>query len=182
MKLFPVIALLLAAVPAWTAEVYTFNLLPADGNISGAPGATIGWGYSIENQSTSHWLVTTGVAPGAFQFGTPALLFDFPILAPNTTWTSPYDALTQTGLMSLTWDASVPANTVESGTFVVNAEWWNGDPLNGGQFESFASTANVQYSASAVPEPGTAALLVTGIAIFLVTAGKRRYLPPAQLL
>ena len=62
MKVFFAAALLFAAVPAWTAETYTFNVLPVDGRITGSPGETVGWGYSIENQSSSFWLVTTGVA------------------------------------------------------------------------------------------------------------------------
>ena len=92
MKLFLIVVLLFAAVPGWTAEVYTFSLLPDDGSIAGGPGQTVGWGYSIENQSTTHWLVTTGLAPGSFQFGTPELFFDFPILAPGSSVTVPFDA------------------------------------------------------------------------------------------
>ena len=101
MKRFSVVVLLFAAVPAWTAEIYTFSLLPGDGHIAGAPGETVGWGYSIDNQSTSQWLVTTGLAPGAFQFGTPNLLFDFPILAPGSSATSPFNVAGLTGLFGV---------------------------------------------------------------------------------
>jgi hypothetical protein len=159
MKLFLIAVLLFAAVPAWTAEIHTFSLLPGDGSIAGTPGETVGWGYSIENQSTTHWLVTSGLAPGAFQFGTPDLIFDFPILAPGSIVTAPFDAAALTGLLGLTWDASAPLGAVESGSFLLSAEWWNGDPLSGGQFAFSASPLNQPYDATVVPEPGTGALL-----------------------
>ena len=37
MKTF-VLAVLLSAVPTVAADIYTFDLLPADGNIAGLPG------------------------------------------------------------------------------------------------------------------------------------------------
>ena len=159
MKLFFAVVLLFAAVPAWAAETYTFSLLPGDGSITGGPGETVGWGYSIENQSSSFWLVTTGVAPDAFQFGTPNLIFDFPILAPGSTATAPFDAATPTGLLSFTWDASAPLGAVESGIFLLNAEWWDGDPFSGGQLAFAASPLSQPYNATVVPEPGSGSLL-----------------------
>jgi hypothetical protein len=171
MKLFLTAVLLFAAVPSWTAEIYTFNLLPGDGRIAGAPGETIGWGYEIENESTTHWLIATGVAMSAFQFGTPNLIFDFPILAPGDTVTAPFDATALTGLAALTWDASAPAGAVESGSFVLSAEWWTGDPLAGGQLAFTATPLTQPYQATVVPEPGTGALL--GLAL-LVAGGVAR--------
>jgi hypothetical protein len=170
MKLFLIAVLFFAAVPGWGAEVYTFSLLPESGSIGGGPGQTVGWGYSIENQSTTHWLVTSGLAPNSFQFGTPELLFDFPILEPGSSVSTPYDPSASTGLLALTWDASAPSGSVESGSFLLNAEWWNGDPLAGGQFAFAASPASQSYQATVAPEPGTAALL--GLA--LLVAGVRR--------
>ena len=108
MKRFLAVVLLFAAVPAWTAEIHTFSLLPSSGQIAGVPGQTVGWGYSIENQSTAFWLVTTGLASGPFQFATPNLVFDFPILAPDSSVTVPFDAAALTGLLALTWDTSAP--------------------------------------------------------------------------
>ncbi len=174
MKLFFAAALLFAAVPAWTAETYTFNVLPVDGRITGSPGETVGWGYSIENQSSSFWLVTTGVAPGSFQFGTPDLIFDFPILAPATTATAPFNAAALTGLLALTWDASAPRGTVESGNFLLSAEWWNGDPLAGGQLAFAASSQSQPYQATVAPEPGTVTLMTSALLLVGVSRVLRR--------
>ena len=170
MKHFLIAVLFLAAVPGWAAEVYTLSLLPESGTIAGGPGQTVGWGYSIENQSTTHWLVTSGLAPSSFQFGTPELLFDFPILAPGSSVSTPFDAGTSTGLLTLTWDASAPLGSVESGIFLVSAEWWIGDPLAGGQFAFAASPLSQSYQATVVPDPGTAAL----VGLALLVAGVRR--------
>ena len=179
MKLFQVVVLLFASVPAWTAEVYTFGLLPGSGDVAGAPGETIGWGYSMENRSSTLWLVTTGVDPDTFQSGTPNLIFDFPVVAPGSSVTALFDANALTGLMALTWDASVPLGTVESGRFQLNAEWWNGDPLAGGQFAFAASTLSASYSATAVPEPGTDALIGLALAAAGTISARRRQRPGA---
>ncbi len=177
MKRFLVVVLLFTAVPAWTAETYTFSVLPVDGHVAGAPGETVGWGYSIDNQSTSQWLVTTGLAPGSFQFGTPNLLFDFPILAPDSSLTSPFNPAGLTGLFALTWDASAPLGAVESGSFLLSAEWWTGDPLAGGQFVSSASPLSQPYNANVglVPEPGTSALMTLALLVAGVSGVRRRW-------
>lgn len=179
MKLILAIALLFASVPAWTAEIYSFGLLPSSGSIAGLPGQTIGWGYALANQSTSQWLVTTGAAPGAFQNGTPNLVFDFPILAPSSSVTMPFNSAALTGLLALTWDATAPLGAVESGSFLLNAEWWNGNPLAGGRFAGLASPTSQSYSArvgAAVPEPATSVL----IALPLLAAGVMRRLRRRQ--
>ena len=166
-----VLAVLLSAVPTMAADIHTFGLLPINGGIAGAAGSTIGWGYSIENQSTSLWLVTSGLDSGVFQRGTPSVIFDFPDLAPGETVTVPYNAVTSAGLYQFTWDASAPAGFVNSGRFLLDAQWWDGDPLSGGNFVSNAPTANQFYIATvstAVPEPGTSTAVALSV-LLLVT-------------
>ena len=171
------IALLLTAGHAMAAEIYDFTLLPQSGAISGAPGATIGWGYSIHNESTSFWLVTTDLSAGGFQNATPNLLFDFPDIAPGATVTVPYNALTAAGLYQIAWDANSPSGFVNSGLFSLMAEWWNGDPQGSGQFQFAASSAAQPYTAtvagSSVPEPATIALVALPLLLFLVSGSCR---------
>ncbi|HYR88897.1 MAG TPA: hypothetical protein VE422_32780, partial [Terriglobia bacterium] len=71
-------------VPSTTAHAdpFTFSLLPAGGTVSGTPGSTVGWGYTVANLSTN-WLLTTNLSADLFLNGTPNALFDFPILAPG---------------------------------------------------------------------------------------------------
>jgi hypothetical protein len=53
-------ALLLSGVPSF-ADTYTFSPVPLSGDIEGAPGSVIGWGYSITNDSSTDWLETLAV-------------------------------------------------------------------------------------------------------------------------
>jgi len=149
---------------ALAASIYTFTTLPAAGNISAAPGSTLGWGYSLQNQSSTDWLVPVDLAAGSFGNGVPAVLFDFPIVAPNSSIVQPFAPASGAGLYELTWDPAAPIGFVNSGSFVLSAQWWNGDPLAGGHFLANASTVTASYSAavSTVPEPSL--MLLAGLA------------------
>ena len=169
----------LLAIPAMAANVYTFTV-PAGENVSGPGGLTLtGWGYSIHNESSSLWLVPTGLSVGTFLYATPTLLFDFPDIAPGKTVDVPYNPVTPSGLYEIRWDTTVPSGFVNSGNFGLSAQWWSGDPLKGGTLVSIAPGASQPYSASltAVPEPAT--IWLTGLVVlaFLV----RRILGRAQL-
>ncbi|HNY41795.1 MAG TPA: PEP-CTERM sorting domain-containing protein [Bryobacteraceae bacterium] len=155
------------APPLARGGTLTFDVLPAGGAISGPAGSTIGWGYSLTNESASEWLLTVGLNTDSFLDGTPILLFDFPILAPNGSVTVPFDELTSTGLFMLIWDLAAPASSVNSGTFVLSAQWWDGDPLDGGNYIMDALDAGSAYSATVsestgtIPEPSTWLLVLT---------------------
>jgi len=126
-------------------------------------------GYSITNQDSTDWLVTTNLTAGSFADGTPdASPFDFPVVAPLTTVTLPYDPLTDTGLFALTWDANAPVGFTNTGDFTLSAEWWTGNPSSGGSFIQNAVDETAAYSAtvsspSPVPEPSSFLLLITAM-------------------
>jgi hypothetical protein len=156
---------------------FSFSLLPSDGAISGDAGSTIGWGYTITNDSDS-WLEIFNLGSGPFQFATPdSSIFDFPILAPGATATVAYDAATLSGLFQLTWDATAPLGFTNVGQFVLLGQFYDGDPFGGGNlldgvFEQFAS-----YTATTtnpVPEPGTLLLLGSGAAGLLLRRRRAR--------
>lgn len=149
------------------ADTYTFDLLPAGGTISGNAGSTIGWGYSIGNLSADRWLVIMSLNSGAFVHATPNILFDYPILAPGGMAIQAFNRFLGLGLMELALDHSLPGIVINSGEFLVEAQWWDGDPFLGGSYVSDADSIRVAYRAvanpSAVPEPSEIALL--GIAL-----------------
>src|SRR5690349_15623742 len=170
------VAMCLSTIPAMAADMYTFTV-PAGENVSAPGGLNVtGWGYSIHNESSSLWLVTTDLSAGTFQHATPTtpLIFDFPDLAPGATVTVPYDPVTQAGLYQIVWDTNAPTGFVNSGTFGLSAQWWNGDPLNGGSLVSQAPTENAPYSATltSVPEPATIGLI--GFVLCAVPIVRRR--------
>ena len=171
---------LFLACPA-SADII-FNRLPSDGNISGPPGSLIGWGYSLSNTDPSNWFMATDLNSDSFSNGTPTLLFDFPILAPGGLVSEAFDPLNSIGLFQLQWDVSAPVGFVNSGNFVLSGQWWDGDPLNGGNFIADAPDISLPYSATVtaptgtVPEPSSFFLLASalGTIIGFRTARNRR--------
>ncbi len=175
-----IIVLLLGGASARATPLYTFNLVPLNGMVSGAPGTTVGWGYSITNNSTDY-LVTTAINSDIFANGMPFALFDFPAIAPNNTVTEAFVA-NISGLYQLTWDNNAPVGLSNAGLFVLSADFYSGDPLAGGTFLSSADDTFAAYSAtvmtpSSVPEPSSFALLSLGLALaawFALRPGYKR--------
>jgi hypothetical protein len=148
------------------ATTFTFETVPATGILSGNPGDTLGFGYSLQNPSATDWLVLTSLDAGVFLLGTPdSSLFDFPVLPPNASVTTLFVAGVS-GLFAFTWDVSAPLGSVNAGDFVLGAEWWTGDPTAGGIFLALATPASASYQVVVAPEPGITLLLVVALALF----------------
>jgi hypothetical protein len=124
--------------------------------------------------------MATNLNSDSFSNGSPTLLFDFPILAPGASLTEAFDPVNSIGLFELQWDVSVPIGFVNSGNFVLSGQWWNGDPLNGGNFIADAPDISLPYTATVTstttsPEPSSLWLLGLPLATILVfKAGLRR--------
>jgi hypothetical protein len=158
------------SVPSF-ADSFTFSVIPS----APAPaGSTIGWGYSITNDSPMNWLFTTLLNADPFTDGMPLNLFDFPILPPLAVAAVSFDEVNSIGLYQFTWDPNAPAGSVNSGNFTVSAEWWDGDPFAGGSFISLADDMTHAYSTTIVssgpapdpepvPEPSTLVLVISGL-------------------
>jgi len=163
------LAICLSAVPGLAADIYTFSISPAE-TVSG-PGCVptvTGWGYTLQNQSSSDWSVTTGLNAGTFLYATPQLIFDFPDLAPRASVTVPYDPITPAGLYQILWNQNAPTGFANSGAFTLTAQWWSGDPTNGGTLIGNAPSISQPYSATLTPKPGSTefvalALLLLGV-------------------
>ncbi len=172
------LAICLSAIPGLGADTYTFSVSQAENVIGiGIPTLT-GWGYNLQNQSNSDWLVTTDLNAGTFLYATPQLLFDFPDLAPGASVNLPYDPLTPAGLYQIAWDPNAPADFVNSGRFTLTAQWWSGNPLAGGTFVADAPSMSGAYRATptitAVPEPSTLGLTALVVLGLLPAAARRR--------
>jgi hypothetical protein len=152
---------------------YTFSPIPGDGNVSGLPGSTVGWGYTITNDSTTYWLVTSGLSSDPFLNGTPNLIFDFPDLAPGATVTVNFDPSIPAGLFEFTWNPAAPVGFANSGNFDLSAQWWSGDPLNGGTFVMGAPDVFASYSASVTSTPEPPAYLLLLSALIVLTMWNR---------
>lgn len=153
--------------PAARADSFTFATIPASGAISGAPGATIGWGYTITNQSSTDWLSMSAISADSFLNGTPLAIFDFPIIAPGGTATLPFNLLAGTGLYQLTWDLTAPVGFTNTGTFLVSGDFCTDNTCStvlSSLTQGAAYSATVTPS-TVVPEPASALLLATGLCL-----------------
>lgn len=150
---------------AEAAPLYSFDLIPQQSVVVGAPGMTIGWGYSLVNNS-SDYFVPTAINGDVFANGAPLSLFDFPVVAPNSTAFEAFVA-NSSGLFQLTWDDAAPLGFVNAGFFSLSADFYSGDPLAGGTFLRTADDSFAGYSATvgptAIPEPVTLATFVLGL-------------------
>lgn len=176
-------ALLLALALAPTARAVPFTLdfstLPAGGQIGGNPGDLVGWGYLLHNDDASNWFVPTSLNASTFALGTPdAGYFDFPVLQPGQSLSVNFDAGLVSGLYGVRIAAFALPGQSESGSFVLGGEWWSGDPFAGGALVQAATPVDTAFvlqvaGATAIPAPGTMALLAPGL-LLLGLFGKRR--------
>ena len=174
------VCLLLLAPGVALSDDYDFTVIPAD--VAGTAGSTVGWNYSITNKSATDWLMLTTLTAGTFDHGTPIILFDYPIVAPDTTVSQTFDPSLLTGVYELTWDSTAPVGFVNSGVFDVRGEWWTGnplDPLADATFSSVAPDKTAAYSATVtgapvVPEPATGLVLSLAAAFMLLHKTKQK--------
>ena len=166
------------------AGILTLN--PTDGVVSGAPGATVNWGFTITADPT-YWTVINAVQVGSetLPVGPTSNFTDlissssFYLLSPNTNLT---DTIAGSPLASFL----IP-NTTSVGTsspvfsILLNYELFDGDPnVNGNQVGlDLQASANAQINVVApdtggtgAPEPGTWLLLITALPV-LVWRGRR---------
>jgi hypothetical protein len=183
------LGLLLAAHSVRADDIITFTVLPPD--VSGAAGTTVGWGYSITNDSSTDYLDLSDIDASVFQYGDPdssPFLFSFPGLAPGATFTQSYDPLDDLGLFQLTWDSDAPAGFTNTGTFGLYGAFCDpSDPfcvedgdVQGSDLAFSAYSATVSPSgAVTVPEPSTLLLLCAALGLLrsCLLYGNRRGSP-----
>lgn len=162
-------------VTAYAAELYIFTVAPTI-DIMATPGGLVGWRYSLSNQSSTKWLVTSGFNSDAFLYGLGSPLFDFPVLSPKSGVTEVFDPILQAGLYQFRWDTNAPDGWTNSGNFTLSAEWWTGDPGNGGVFIAPAADSVQSYATTvqvSTPEPATSLCILTGVVVLALI--KRHY-------
>lgn len=181
MSFFWVAPVLLVIGPGARADSVTFLAVP--GAVSGPAGSTVGWGYSITNNSSTDYLDITSIDSDLFLAadGTAdASIFNFPNLAPGQTVVQAYDPTDSLGLFQFAWNAGVPAGTTETGVFTLYGAFCAPtDPFCADDL-SVASTAlgSTPYSATVAANSSTLSetsgswLLAVGLALVGV-AGRR---------
>lgn len=155
------------------------TLDPPGGAISGTPGATVGWGFTLTN--TTDYLVVSSASfipatpLGAFTDFISA--FNFFVVGPapdSTSVSQAFDAPSQTGIGSFAIDAGALIGAVASGQIILTYDLFSvspNDPLfdPGADGLSFGNTLAVNASVTVtppttgVPEPESLLLLAAGL-------------------
>jgi hypothetical protein len=166
----------LLATQAARADSLSFTTLPNPGNVSGTAGSTVGWGYSITNDSASDYLDISAIDSDLFAAtdGIPdASIFTFPNLAPGQTISQAYDPADALGLFQFTWNAGLPAGTTEAGQFTLYGAFCDpsvdffcaedGTVLSTALASAAYSATVIPSSSTPVPEPSSFLLLFSGL-------------------
>jgi hypothetical protein len=166
---------------AMTAQGITLDLTPVS-DVSGPPGAVVGWGFSLQNDTTEFLLAANSFfcEPGqdpVFTTCTPTLgtYTDFIasngiLVAPGATVSQSFDGVSQ-GFGQYAISASAQPLQADSGSLVFIYDLFTANPFDpnsgaiqdGGDRELFRG-ASVTVSATAVPEPAPLAMLALALA------------------
>jgi len=178
-----------AALLGCATAMATPSYVVPPGLIGGEPGTTIGWGFSITNDTGFFLLVDSSqfCQPGqdpqfttcTQQFGTYTDLIatDVTIIGPGATLTETYnptgDPNTQSGLGSYSIDPAAPLLAIDTGVIVLTYQEFTGNPLIGGTQESgdielglndlAGGGSSGAAAVEVTPEPATLALVTLGL-------------------
>ncbi len=166
------------------APVLTLN--PSNGALSGTPGSTVGWGFTLSNDSG--FLVPSQVVfcEGAFNSGCTPTFGTFTDFAAQLqlnvvgpTVTEAFDNATQQGIGSFAINANAPAGVTDTGTiflvydtFSCNITDNDCDPTQTAFSQLLSAPASVTVVGAAVPEPGSMGLIFVGMALLMARLRK----------
>ncbi len=168
-----------------------FTLIPAGGAVTGAPGQTVGWGFTLDN--TTDYLVVTSadfvtVAPvGTFtDFISPAFL----VIGPSpelSSVTQFFSASAFTGVGSYAIDATATVGGLSLGKIQLTYDLYSVSPndpafdpttsgvlISSGNLLEADASVEVVAGTSAVPEPGSLVLLGTMLALFGIRVARQK--------
>lgn len=161
------------------AEAAPILTLTPSSSITGAPGDTIGWGFSINND-TAQWLVVSSVLPSGFSaavgtFTDFIAAQNFYVVNPNSIFSAPFSANTNGGFGSFLIDSGATSGAVTNGAFSLLYDLYANDPnvdpsqvSPGNEFGEISASVTVARATQGVPEPGQGilvALALGGLAI-----------------
>jgi hypothetical protein len=166
--------------------------LTPSGDITGSPGQTVGWGFSITNTTGFFLLVDSSnfCEPGQDPFTGPVFTCapglgastytDFiannGTVIPPSGLIQPFNAVTMTGVGAYMIDPAALTGSIDTGSIVLSYQEYNGNPFAGGtqvSGDTELSAAASVTTAAAVPEPNSAALLAGALLMGLLIVRKR---------
>jgi hypothetical protein len=172
---------------AWADTAPTLTLDPANGALSGTPGSTVGWGFTIAN-STNFLLITSSdfcvgpiSSPCSNGLGTYTDFIasnQFVVVGPlpeSSSVTQAFDNSLLTGIGSFLINSTANPGDSVSGQIVLTYDLFSVSP-NAPNFDPIADTisignfltasASVSVPSTTAPEPGTGLLFGYGLIAF----------------
>ena len=162
----------------------SIEAIPANGIVSGLPGAVVGWGFTLTDTDPSNWVVLAASSfTGSQVFGTYVDYLGLPTAplyvagpAPESaTVTQSWDPTMQLGLGEFDIHSTAIPNLAISGNLVVEYDVFSQDP-NDPNFDpnSFVTGGKiaVPVSVQVAPEPESQWLLLAGGLPLLVAAAR----------
>lgn len=180
-------ALLAALLAAGAAQATTSFALAPSPLVSGLPGATVGWGFTLVNDED--FLVVSsagfdgGGASGVFTDFISAANFFVVGNAPDgsTTWSQRFDATARTGVGRFVIDAAAQPGSLLIGMVTLTYDVYARSPLDPAfdpDVDTLALGRTVQAAASVavgvVPEPAPWQALAAGLAVLAALWRRRR--------
>ena len=159
------------------AQAVSLSLDPLGGALSGKPGDTVGWGFTLSNDSG--FLVVSSAefkpqpAIGSFN---DFIGLQFLIVGPGVTVSQAFDTLLHTGIGSFVLDSNAPRGSVAGAPIALSYDLYSVNPLDstfdpGVHTLSLGNIVTAEASVS-VPEPGS--LLLMASAMPVLVAWRRR--------
>lgn len=161
--IFLILSGVLLSTSSAMAYSWSFDVVSPD--LSGAPGETLIWEYTIRNYELDVWLNLYQIDSSDWEYGIPdASYFDYPFVAPGETVSSLISD--DIFLFSFTWDNDAPIGSFNVGEFSLTGEWYDSDNIlllsNDTKFAEYSATV-VPSSNNVIPEPSTLLLLCSGL-------------------
>lgn len=156
------------------AEAAPIITLEPSASISGAPGATIGWGFEIIND-TAQWLVVSSVTPSGFSpavgtFTDFIAAQNFYVVSPNSIELVGFSTLVNGGFGSFLIDSGATPGAVTNGTFAVLYDLYTNNPnidpsqvSPGNAFGELSASVSVARDTQGIPEPGQGILVALAL-------------------
>jgi hypothetical protein len=182
-------------LPDGDVDTVSIQLNPLNGTLSGAAGATVGWGFTVDWTSTDgDWIVFTGSSLGSPDEveSNPGLLssytdfigaqggpFDFGLQPSSSPWTEAFNNGLSMGVGSYQIASGAVVGAEDTGEITFDFEVFNGDPTTTGtqigdlsQDYAYFGTST-EFTVNVAPEPNTALLLGGALLIAALAARKR---------
>lgn len=156
---------------------------PKGGAVTGAPGQTVGWGFSVTNDTPYYLLFDASYfcQPGQDpQFTTctqtlgtysDLIAYNFTEVAPmSTSPDQPFDLASMTGFGDYAISSTASVGSVDTGNLIATYMEYDGDPFDGGSQVSgdieidAPASVTVTGSTPGVPEPSSWTMLAAGLA------------------